>query len=75
MEKKPMDPALDLETDPRFPSGRWIGFFLDKRLPGKHQMELLLTFRQEEMTGEGRDKVGPFIVRGRWTGGRQVSLA
>jgi len=29
-------------------------------------MELLLTFRQGEMTGEGRDKVGAFIVRGRY---------
>jgi hypothetical protein len=60
------NPTLDLETDPRFPSGRWIGFFLDKRLPGKHQMELLLTFRQGEMTGDGRDIVGKFLVRGRY---------
>jgi hypothetical protein len=30
-------------------------------------MELLLTFRQGEMTGEGRDWVGPFILRGRYT--------
>ena len=59
-------PALDLETDPRLPSGPWIGFFLDKRLAGKHQMELSLTFRQGDMTGEGRDKVGEFLVRGRY---------
>jgi hypothetical protein len=58
------DAALDLETDPRFPSGRWLGFFLDARMPGKHQMELLLTFRRNEMTGEGRDRVGKFVVRG-----------
>jgi hypothetical protein len=61
-----VEPTLDVETDPRFPSGRWIGFFLDKRLPGKHQMELLLTFRQCEVTGEGRDLVGKFLVRGRY---------
>ena len=61
------NPTLDLETDPRFPSGRWLGFFLDQRLAGKHQMELLLTFRQEGMTGEGRDKVGAFLIRGRYT--------
>jgi hypothetical protein len=61
-----MDPTVDLETDPRFPSGPWIGFFLDKRLAGKHQMELLLAFRQGEMTGEGRDKVAKFLVRGRY---------
>lgn len=60
-------PPLDLETDPRFPSGRWLGFFLDRRLPGKHQMELLLNFRQGEVSGEGRDRVGPFIIHGRYT--------
>jgi hypothetical protein len=57
----------DLETDPRFPSGRWIGFFLQPVIPGRHQMELVLTFRQETLTGEGRDWVGKFIVRGRYT--------
>jgi hypothetical protein len=59
-------PAQDLETDSRFPSGRWIGFFLDKRQPGKHQMELLLSFHQGDLTGEGRDRVGKFLVRGRY---------
>ena len=62
-----MTEPLDLETDPRYPSGRWVGFFLDKRLPGRHQMELLLTFRQGDITGEGRDLIGQFIVRGRYT--------
>jgi hypothetical protein len=59
------EPAA-LETDPRFPSGRWTGFFLQPQLPGKHQMELLLTFRQGLITGEGRDLVGPFDIRGRY---------
>ncbi len=54
------------ETDPRFPSGRWTGYFLQKLIPGKHQMELLLTFRRGEIKGEGRDWVGAFIVRGRY---------
>ena len=59
----------DLETDPRFPSGRWTGFFLQAQgpHPGKHQMELLLTFRQGSMTGEGRDWVGKFVIRGRYS--------
>ena len=35
----------DLETDPRFPSGRWTGFFLQKAVPGRHLMELRLQFR------------------------------
>lgn len=55
-----------LETDPRFPSGPWTGFFLQKSLPGKHLMELRLTFQAENMTGEGRDWVGPFLVKGRY---------
>jgi hypothetical protein len=57
----------NLETDSRFPSGPWAGFFLQKELPGRHYMELSLTFRQGTMTGEGRDRVGQFIIRGHYT--------
>jgi hypothetical protein len=54
-----------LETDPRFPSGRWLGFWVQKHPPiGRHEMELLLTFTTGTVTGEGRDWVGPFLVRG-----------
>lgn len=60
-------PPLDLETDPRFPSGKWGGYFLQKQLPGRHRMELLLTFRNGELTGEGRDLVGFFYLRGRYS--------
>ena len=62
---------IDLETDPRFPSGRWTGFFLQAQgpNPGKHQMELLLTFRQGSMAGEGRGWVGKFIIKGRYATG------
>ena len=62
---------IDLETDPRFPSGRWTGFFLQSQgpHPGKHQMELLLTFRQGSMAGEGRDWVGKFVIKGRYATG------
>jgi hypothetical protein len=56
----------ELETDPRFPSGPWTGFFLQKLVPGRHLMELRLTFRQGVMTGEGRDWVGKFVVKGRY---------
>lgn len=55
-----------LETDPRFPSGPWTGFFVQPLIPGRHLMELRLTFRSGEMTGEGRDWVGDFVVRGRY---------
>jgi hypothetical protein len=56
----------EMETDPRFPSGPWAGYFLQKQIPGKHLMDLRLTFRDGTMTGEGRDWVGPFVVRGRY---------
>ena len=56
----------DLETDPRFPSGPWTGFFLQPALPGRHQMELRLTFRGGTLTGEGRDLVGEFVLRGHY---------
>lgn len=62
-----MEEHANLETDPRFPSGPWIGFFLQKELPGRHYMELSLTFQQGTMTGEGRDRVGDFIIRGQYT--------
>ena len=55
------------ETDPRFPSGPWTGFFLQPLMPGRHWMELRLTFRGGVLTGEGRDWVGHFIIRGRYT--------
>jgi hypothetical protein len=59
-------PPVDVETDPRFPSGPWRGFFLMAHWPGRHQMELDLTFRQGVMTGEGRDRIGPFLIRGKY---------
>ena len=57
----------DVETDDRFPSGPWIGFFTDKRLPGKHDMELSLSFGKGVVQGEGRDRVGDFILRGQYS--------
>ena len=59
-----MSQPANTETDPRFPSGKWVGFFLDRRLPGKHQMEMALTFAAGKMTGSGRDRVGPFTFDG-----------
>jgi hypothetical protein len=56
----------NLETDPRFPSGPWTGFFLQKLVPGRHLMELRLQFQSGGISGEGRDWVGEFIVRGRY---------
>jgi hypothetical protein len=59
-------PLTNLETDPRFPSGPWTGFFLQQAIPGRHLMELRLTFQNAMITGEGRDWVGPFLLSGRY---------
>jgi hypothetical protein len=59
-----MNPAPELESDPRFPSGKWTGFFTDKRMPGKHPMDLILTFASNIMAGSGRDRVGTFTIEG-----------
>jgi hypothetical protein len=61
------EPEPPVETDSRFPSGPWEGFFLQEAIPpGKHRMELILTFRAGTMRGEGRDRVGNFLIRGRY---------
>lgn len=59
-----MSEAISNEADERFPSGKWTGFFLDRRKPGKHQMELHLNFADGTMSGEGRDRVGEFEIKG-----------
>src|ERR1043166_3952976 len=59
--------AGPLEPDPRFPSGGWVGFWIQKQLPpGRFQTELHLTFVQGVLSGEGRDWVGTYSVRGRY---------
>ena len=49
-----------------FPSGPWLGFYnynFGRR--EKHRMDLILTFANGSMTGEGSDDVGRFLVKGR----------
>src|SRR6185312_13642181 len=63
----PIEPEVSgVEPDGRFPSGPWTGYFLQPPLPGKQWMELLLTFREGAVRGEGRDWVGDFLVDGRY---------
>lgn len=61
-ETKP--PAL--ETDERFPSGPWTGFFLQATRPGRQWMDLELTFCEGRIRGDGRDSVGKFLMTGRY---------
>jgi hypothetical protein len=63
--ERPTEPAV--EQDSRFPSGPWKGFFLQPDLPGRQWMELILEFRAGVVRGEGRDRVGAFLVRGRYS--------
>lgn len=65
-EQPDAHPPLDLEADPRFPSGPWTGYFLQELHPGRNKMDLHLTFRQGQMSGDGRDMVGDFIITGRY---------
>ena len=62
-----LKPKLKPETDERFPSGEWEGFFLMGHTGTKrHLMELMLTFSEGKMSGEGRDFVGEFLLSGRY---------
>jgi hypothetical protein len=53
-----------MESDPRFPSGGWTGFFIQPWIPGRHKMSLDLTFQQGRMEAQGNDWVGPFTFSG-----------
>ena len=60
------EPSPAVETDSRFPSGPWTGFFLQPGTPERHWMELDLTFRAGVMAGAGRDRIGKFVIAGRY---------
>ena len=52
------------ERDPRFPDGNWTGFFLQYWIPGRHKTDLNLTWHDGVVVGDGRDRVGPFTIKG-----------
>lgn len=55
-------PQNQPETDPRFPSGPWIGYY--HQSPTQARQRLGLSFAEGVISGEGRDPAGPFNVRG-----------
>ncbi|HEY7086654.1 MAG TPA: hypothetical protein VH518_01115 [Tepidisphaeraceae bacterium] len=59
-------PKIDPETDPRFPSGKWTGFWLHRAWVGRQYMSLSLTFAQGKVVGEGCDRVGEFTISGEY---------
>lgn len=66
MPRKPIDEDSPFETDDRFPTGPWIGYFLQPGFGSRFEMQLALQFQTGRMTGEGEDYVGPFLIRGRY---------
>ena len=49
-----------------FPSGPWTGFYNYGRSTRKHRMHLVLTFADHEVSGDGNDDIGNFVVIGRF---------
>jgi hypothetical protein len=63
---EPLD-VTKLETDARFPSGPWTGFFLQPWIPwftGRQTMTIDLTFQQGGLEANGHDVVGAFTLSG-----------
>jgi hypothetical protein len=52
------------ESDRRFPSGRWTGFYLQYWLPGRHTTKLELTAAEGQLRATGHDLVGPYTMDG-----------
>ena len=48
-------------------SGLWTGFFLEKHHPQKGWMHLHLQFHHAEISGEGTDYVGPWLIKGNFS--------
>ena len=56
-----------IESDPRFPGGTWVGYFL---LPPdghtRHSSVAALSFAKGVLSGSGSDEDGAFSVCGRY---------
>ncbi len=64
MRKRPWQDGDPTEADARFPSGRWAGWWRQEADLGR--MQLNLTFGGGHIVGDGRDKVGDFMLSGRY---------
>lgn len=53
-----------VETDPRFPSGPWRGYWDQSLVRG--WMDLQFTFAAGRISGWGHDALGDFVVSGRY---------
>ena len=52
------------ELDDRFPTGDWMGFYVQPDSRQRHVMDLLLQFAVGKITGGGGDPVGEFGITG-----------
>ena len=52
-------------SNPNYPSGQWVGFFTYSDSSQRHLMDLLLSFRNGVITGQGADGIGYFSITGR----------
>lgn len=66
MNKRAWEDEALRESDERFPSGRWGGYWLQGSQRGR--MELDLQFQGGRIFGDGRDRVGDFVVSGSYDG-------
>jgi hypothetical protein len=55
---------IEPETDPRFPSGAWTGFWVQRCYVGRQYMTLNLAFADGVVRGDGFDRVGEFTLAG-----------
>ncbi|HET6246176.1 MAG TPA: hypothetical protein VFE47_00610 [Tepidisphaeraceae bacterium] len=65
MKDESDNPRPRSETDPRFPSGPWTGFWVQRGM-GKQKMRLSLWFAGGKVGGSGADIVGRFSFDGRY---------
>jgi hypothetical protein len=63
MENDPDKARPKTETDPRFPSGPWVGFWIQQGM-GKQKMRVALWFAAGKVGGSGADLVGKFAFDG-----------
>jgi hypothetical protein len=66
MERLWQPKDIEVETDPRFPSGKWIGFWVQRVILGRQYMNLQLMFAANRVSGEGSDRVGDFLINGEY---------
>lgn len=50
------------------PAGPWTGFYNYGAGTGRHRMDLVLSFANGLISGDGTDDVGPFLISGHYDG-------